>query len=187
VLKLQKNFKMEKKGLWGSDQFCDEVKIPEERLAVLIGSGGKVRRKIEKELNVKIWIDSEEHNVFVKGEDSLKILIACNIVRAIGRGFSPENALLLLKDDVCFEVVDVTEFSGKSKKKLYRFRSRLIGTEGKCRETIENYANVHVSIYGKTVGIIGKVDDVAVAKRAVVDLLKGAPHGRVYKRVREKS
>ena len=80
----------------------------------------------------------------------------------------------------------MSTFAGKSKDKLRRIKSRLIGTRGKCRKFIENMCEVHISIYGKTVGIIGKIENVQIARLAVQDILAGAPHGPVYKTLEEK-
>ena len=37
-----------------------------------------------------------------------------------------------------------------------------------------------ISIYGKTVGIIGPLDSLLDAKKAVESLLSGSPHAHVY-------
>ena len=46
---------------------------------------------------------------------------------------------------------------------------------------IETLSDAYISVYGKTVGIISRIEDGGLAKRAVEKLLKGAPHGNVYK------
>ena len=46
---------------------------------------------------------------------------------------------------------------------------------------LESLTDSHISIYGKTVAIIGGVTDVIVAKQAIEKLLKGSPHGNVYR------
>ena len=65
-------------------------------------------------------------------------------------------------------------------------KSRLIGEKGRCRKTIEDIADVKLSIFGKTVGIIGKIENVHLARIAVQDILRGAPHGPVYKKLEER-
>ena len=60
-------------------------------------------------------------------------------------------------------------------------KGRLIGTEGKARKTIETLTDCYISVYGKTVAIIGEVRDVSLARSAVEGLLRGAPHGNIYK------
>ena len=54
-------------------------------------------------------------------------------------------------------------------------------TEGKARRTIETLTDCYVSIYGRTVAIIGNVENVTIARRAVEGLLRGSKHGNIYK------
>src|SRR3989338_5486832 len=106
-------------------EFSYEIKIPKDRVAVLVGVKGSVKRKIEKALDISMEIDSKEGDVFIEGDDSLKLLTAQNIVKAIGRGFNPEFALDLLDEDTYLEILDITEFTGDSKSNLSRVKSRI--------------------------------------------------------------
>lgn len=156
-----------------------ELIIPKRRVGVLIGIKGKTKKKIEKLTKTRLCI-SKEGDVEISGE-SMDCFICEKIVKAIGRGFNPEIALKLIDENYVFEMVNIIDFSGKSKKKLMRIKSRLIGTGGKARKTIERLTNTNISIYGKTVSIIGKYEDVVEAKEGAEYLLEGAPHGNVYK------
>ena len=158
----------------------EEVKIPKERIAVLIGEKGKDKQSIQQKTKTRIHIDSDDGDVIIEGEDSLKTLQARDIVKAVGRGFNPKVALKLLREDFVLDLVNIHEFSGKSKKAEERLKSRIIGTNGKARKTIEGMPNTKLSVYGKTVGIIGKEGDVILARRGIEMILNGAPHGNAY-------
>ncbi len=162
-----------------------EIKIPKARIAVVVGVDGKTKRKIEEKTNTKLKVNSKEGEVEISGEP-VEIYQAEHILKAIGRGFNPEVALTLVDEENCFDLIDIKHYSGSSEKKFSRMKSRLIGTRGKCRKTIEQIAKVRLSIYGKTVGIIGHVEDVHLARIAILDILKGAPHGPVYKKLEER-
>lgn len=166
--------------------FDYEVKIPKDRIAVLIGKKGLVKNKIQRLTKTKLIIDSWEGNVTVESEDSFAAYSTTLIVKAIGRGFNPNIALLLNREDYSMEIVDITEFAGKSKKKMRRIKARIIGTKGKAWKMIEKLTGCYLSVYGKTVSIIGLVEEVALAKQAVEDLLKGAPYSNVYKFIQDK-
>jgi len=161
-------------------EFSYEVKIPKDRIAVLIGIKGKIKKKIEDSLNIKMIIDSKEGDVVLKGDDSLILLTAQSIVKAIGRGFNPDIALELLNEDGYFEIVDFGVFAGDFKSGLIRLRSRIIGTDGKARKTIEKLTDTHSVIYGKTIGIIGNYEEVELARKAFESLLSGSRHSTVY-------
>ena len=161
-------------------EFIYELKIPKERIAVLIGPKGNTRKKIEKKLHIRLQIDSQEGDVQLSGDDSLDLLTGQNIVKAIGRGINPEKALDLLEEDVVMETIDVGEYTKDSKKKLIRIRGRVIGTEGKSRRYIEELTDTHISVYGKTITIIGSYELVALARKALESLLAGNRHATVY-------
>ena len=134
--------------------FNYETRIPRERIAILIGTRGSVKRNIQEALSITLHVNSKEGDVTLEGEDSLDLFIGQTIVNAIGRGFNPEVALKLLGQENHFETINIEDYSGSSKEKLIRIRSRAIGTEGKARKTIEELTGTHTVIYGKTISII---------------------------------
>ena len=157
-----------------------EIKIPQERVAVLIGKAGAVKKRLEELGKVSMDIDSKEGDVVIEGE-SLDVYIAIRVIKAIARGFNPDVAEKLFKDTNTFELIEVQEFVRKSRKKQMRLKGRVIGQEGKSREYIESFTETNIVIYGKTIGIIGELERVAMAKQAIEMLLEGSPHGNVYK------
>jgi len=157
-----------------------ELKIPKERVAVLIGKNGEVKNRLEEKGKVSLEIDSKEGDVFIEGE-SIDVFVMVSIVKAIGRGFNPDVAETLFNENNSFEFVDIQDYVGKSKKDQMRLKGRVIGQEGKARKYIEGFTETKMSVYGKTVGIIGQIERVAMAKQAVEMLLEGSPHGNVYK------
>jgi ribosomal RNA assembly protein len=163
----------------------EEFAIPKERVAIAIGEKGNVKKTIEKETKTKVTIDSKNGDVEVSGEDAVKVLNAATIVRAIGRGFSPEHALKLLDDDYYFELVHLPEIVGKNWKALQSKRGRVIGKEGRIREQIEKDTQTFVSVYGKTISVIGKAEQVAKAVEAIHMLLGGAQHQTVLNYLRQ--
>jgi ribosomal RNA assembly protein len=128
----------------------------------------------------RLEIDSGTGEVRIDYPDSLLALKVENIVRAIGRGFSPQRAFRLQDDDVYFELVDVHDYVGKHPRHVQRVAGRVIGTGGKTRRIIEDMTQTHLSIYGHTIGIIGALEDVATAKKALDMILGGSPHASVY-------
>lgn len=165
--------------------YTHEMRIPKDRVAVLVGKAGSVKKKIQSKLKVKLIIDSREGDVIIQGEDNLNLYDAKNVIKAIGRGFNPETAIKLLKEGYVFELIEITEYSGKSKKDMLRLKGRVIGSEGKSRKIIEATTNTSISVYGKTIGIIGKAENCNVARKALESLLTGAPHGPIYKWLEE--
>ena len=154
----------------------DIVRIPEERKAVLIGKKGEIKKRIESETHTEIAVDDA---VQISGEP-LNVMKAKKIVTAIARGFNPDVAFLLLSDEYTLHIISL---SGESKATRKRLLGRVIGRKGQAKRIIEDYTDTHIAVYGKTVAIIGKFDDVQVAARAVDELLAGRSHGYVFKRL----
>ena len=162
------------------------VRIPKERIGVVIGRKGETKRRIEEATKTKIEVDSKTGEVFItsteKTDDPLAVWKARDIVLAIGRGFSPERAFRLLNEGEVLEVVDLTDVVvGNEKNALPRVRGRIIGRKGRTREIIEEMSGADISVYGKTVAIIGNPIQVQIAKTAIEKLAKGSPHGTVYR------
>lgn len=167
------------------EQFSYELKIPKDRVAVLIGRDGETKDDLEKTTGTSIQVDSKEGDVAVMGSDSLEIFTVREVVRAIGRGFNPAVARQLLKQDYSLEVISMNDHV-RSKNNLVRVKGRIIGRNGKARETIQNLTETDIVVYGKSVAIVGRYDHVEVARRAVDSLLSGSPHSHVYKWLEKK-
>jgi len=161
------------------------IRIPKSRVAVLIGKKGAVKRQLETQTKTRIKVDSQEGDVFVEGGDPVNLLAVKDFITSVGRGFNPELAQLLLKHDYCLEVIDIANFV-RGKSHLKRIKGRVIGQEGKARRIIEELTNCHLSIFGKTISIIGPVEYSLVARRAIEMLLRGSPHSNVYRMLERK-
>ena len=75
------------------------IRIPTDRIGALIGKSGNTKKLIEKKCSVSLDIDSEGGEVMIttkKLTEDIEPFKAVEIVSAIGRGFSPENAMRLL-------------------------------------------------------------------------------------------
>lgn len=170
-----------------NEEYFFSLRIPKLRIGVLIGKAGSEKRLIEKITNSRLDINSEEGIVNIFNKDSLILYSTKEVIKAVGRGFNPKVALLLLKDEYINEILNLRDFINKSKKHtLIRIRGRLIGEKGKSRKTIEDLTETNISIYGKTVSIIGKVESVSLAREAVIKLIEGSPHSNVFKFLEKK-
>ena len=99
------------------------IRIPNDRIGALIGKSGNVKSSIEKSCFVSIDIDGDNGEVFIKSVgdvEKMQPFKAMEIVSAIGRGFSPENAMTLLEGENTLHVIDLREFAGKSNANVER-------------------------------------------------------------------
>jgi ribosomal RNA assembly protein len=160
------------------------VRVPKERVAVLIGKSGEEKKKLEELLKVKLSVDSETGEVMVKAEaadlEEVDPFKAMEIVDAIGKGFSPERARRILKEGETFTVLDLRESSGKSRSSMERIKGRIIGEQGKARRVIEELTGASISVYGHYVSIISDETHAKLASDAITMLAGGSEHRTVY-------
>jgi len=154
------------------------IRIPEQRKPVLIGKEGSVKKELELKTKTKITISED---IRIEG-DSIDIIKAKEIIKAIGRGFSPERAFFLLNDDYQLYIISLGK---ETKNTIKRVLARVIGKRGSARKKIEERTGVWVSVYGKTVSILGKAEDLNNARKAIENLLSGRSHSYVYTRLKK--
>jgi ribosomal RNA assembly protein len=162
------------------------IKIPKERVGVVIGPEGRTKKSIEDRLSVELQIDSEsgDVNILMKegATDPSLLFNAKDVVTALGRGFSPEHAFRLIRDEqAVLDIVDLRAVFGKSEADIKRVKGRIIGMNGKTRRIVEELTDTNVAVYGHTVAIIGTMDQLQIAREAIEMLIKGSMHGTVYR------
>lgn len=162
------------------------IRIPKERVGVLIGPEGRTKKTIEEKLAVVLQIESEAGGVTItlteNANDPSTLFKAKDVVTAIGRGFSPEHAFRLIRDDdAMLDMIDLRLIFGKSESDIRRVKGRIIGMDGKTRRIIEELTETSICVYGHTVSIIGNMEQVQAAREAIQMLIDGSSHGTVYR------
>ena len=155
-------------------------------MGVIVGRDGRVRKRVEELTNVKIDVNSEGVVTITAPENTEDPVLAWkarDIIRAMARGFSPKNAFSLIDDDMQLLVISLREVVGSSQNQMKRVAGRIIGENGRTRRVIEQTTETKVTVYGKTVSIIGMSPGLDYARRAIDMLIAGAPHSAVYSRL----
>ena len=101
--------------------FRQSVRVSSDRLGALVGKQGKVKKWLEETCYVSLEIDSDSGEVAIIGGNDLEksdTLKAVQIVSEIARGFSPERAGRLLKEDKILEIIELAIYAGKSKNSM---------------------------------------------------------------------
>lgn len=157
------------------------IKVPKDRIGAIIGPKGSVKQLIESKSGAELNIDSEEGVVeVIPGSEPVGAMRAIEVINAIARGFNPEKTIAMLDDDLLMlEVIDLSRITD-SQKDLLRLKGRIIGKGGKTREITERLIGVKISVYGKTISIIGGPEQNQIAKTSIEMLINGASHGSVY-------
>lgn len=126
-------------------------------------------------------------NLTENNKDPSTLFTSKNIVLAIGRGFSPEQAFRLIRyDNEIFDYIDLRSIFGRSDSDIRRIKGRIIGSTGKTRRLIEELTEVSLVIYGHTIGLIGTFEQVDIARNAIQMIINGSQHTSVYKYLQRK-
>lgn len=170
-----------------SSQF---LRIPLKRIGAVIGLKGANKEIIEGKTQTMIIIDSDTGEVEVRPNKDLKdpvlLIKAREIVRAIGRGFSVEQAIVLCEDDYYLEIIRLKPIIGERNNRIRRVRGRVIGSNGKTKASIEELTGVKLTVTGSTVSIIGTFEQVGDAKESILDIINGAEIAAVLGRLEDK-
>ena len=164
-------------------RFRQTVRVPSDRIGALLGKGGKTKKWLEETFKIRLIVDSHTGEATIESlTDTLETdtLKAIEVVNAIARGFSQGRAARLKLDDTILSIMDLRSYQGKSSNSLTRVRGRLIGESGRARRVIEELTRAEVSVYGHTIAIIGRIDEVKLAEDALDILASGGPHRVAY-------
>lgn len=151
------------------------VRIPKKRISL---ADGDTRKRIESSTKTTI-LATPAGEVEITGEIE-GVMTAEQVVRAIGRGFDPEKAFLLLDER---NQLQTFSLEGETEKTIKRLMGRVIGKQGKAKKNIERLSGASISVLGKTVSVIGKDEGLSMASSAVEDLLRGRTHAFIYGRL----
>ena len=167
------------------------IRIPKDRIGILVGPEGKTKNYIENRLKIKLEIDSQDGGITLiltdEQNDPSMLLRAKDLITAIGRGFAPEAAFRLIRnEDDVFDLIDLRLIFGRAESDIKRIKGRIIGSEGKTRRLIEELTEADVTVYGHTVGIIGTYEEANVARNAIQMIIDGSEHKTVYKYLQRK-
>ncbi len=135
----------------------------------------KAIRKIESKAKVRMTV--KKNNVTVRGNE-LNEFVVGEILRAIDFGFDPEDAMYLLNEDFVLEFVNIKNHTRR--RNLEEVRSRVIGTDGRAKRTIEELTGANIVINENMVGLIVNTEHLDSAVQGIISLIQGSKHGNVF-------
>jgi KH domain-containing protein len=135
----------------------------------------KNKKKLSEALEVKITNRGKE--VYIEGNPEDEYT-AEKVIDAINFGFAIENALLIKKQDLIFEIMNLKEHT--TKKDFSRIRARIIGKSGKTLKTLCNLTSCFIEIKDNHIGIIGHPESIQCAQESIISIIKGSKQSNVY-------
>lgn len=121
--------------------------------------------------NRGVSIKMEGRKVIIEG-DPIEIMLTKEVIIAFNRGFEEGYAELLFDPEYSLHVIDVSSYSS-NKERIKKLEGRVIGKGGSIKSKIEKMTNTKISVFGKTISIIGSYDEVDKARRIIDSILRG--------------
>jgi ribosomal RNA assembly protein len=150
----------------------------EEIFIESLGKIRKLKRRIEKSLNVKLTLTKDKVNVESEKGDAFSEYIGGKILESLDLGFDFKKAMQLKDEEFMLEKISIKRFARPTR--LRQILGRIIGKKGKAIKTLSLLTDCSIAVSDYTVALIGRTEDVDVALLAVMKLIRGAPHAKVY-------
>ena len=135
----------------------------------------KNKKRLEAKLKVKI--SNRGREVYIEGKP-VDEYIAGMVIDALNFGFDFKLAILIKEEDFVFEIIHIKDYTKRHD--LHRVRARLIGKQGKTKNTISVLTNCFFEIQDNEVGIIGDPEFIENAQQGVISIIQGSKQGNVY-------
>ncbi|MBU0894165.1 MAG: hypothetical protein KKF48_01185 [Nanoarchaeota archaeon] len=138
----------------------------------------KNKKRLEEELKIKITNRGKEVHISGNPEDEY---IAEKVIDALNLGFPFITAILIKKEDLIFEIINIKNHTKRHD--LKRIRARIIGTKGKTLKTLCNLTRCYFELKDNEVGIIGNPEYIKNAQEAIISLIQGTKQSNIYSRL----
>nr|CAH7737183.1 unnamed protein product [Callosobruchus chinensis] len=166
-----------------------KISVPAHRYSPLKENWLKIFTPIVEHLQLQIKFNLKTRTVEIKTCEATKdignLQKAADFVKAFIYGFEVEDALALLRlDDLfveTFEIKDVKTLKGDHQSRAI---GRLAGKGGRTKFTIENVTKTRIVLADSKIHILGSYQNIALARRAVCNLILGSPPSKVYGQLR---
>jgi KH domain-containing protein len=145
---------------------------------ILIEHFNKIKKcipLIEKKLPVKLTYSGKK--IMIKGEE-LNEFLAEEIVKAIDFGFDIDDVFLLLNPDFVLHFINIKDHTVK--KNFTEIRSRVIGTNGRAKGTIQDLTGSIIVLHENQVGILVDSDHLDSVVQAITSLIRGSKHANIF-------
>eukprot|EP00088_Acartia_fossae_P045077 TRINITY_DN4819_c0_g1_i7.p1 TRINITY_DN4819_c0_g1~~TRINITY_DN4819_c0_g1_i7.p1 ORF type:complete len:246 (+),score=50.78 TRINITY_DN4819_c0_g1_i7:53-790(+) len=162
-----------------------KVPVPRHRYSPLKENWLKIFEPIVEYLKLQVRFNLKTRSVEIRTckdtVDIQNLQKAADFVRAFILGFEVEDALALVRlDDIFLDSFQVTDVKMLKGDHLARAVGRVAGKGGTTKYTVENVTKTRIVLADSKIHILGSYQNIAIARRAICNLIMGSPPNKVY-------
>ncbi|HEV8289529.1 MAG TPA: hypothetical protein VGQ00_01075 [Candidatus Norongarragalinales archaeon] len=152
------------------------LQVPRERRSRL---KPQVLKDLAKRADVKTMFDADQLEI-ENDEKPENEWVAEQVALALIHGFPPAKAWKLFNDEFYMETMDLGQIMRRKEKAITRQKGRIIGAQGLAKAKLEDLSDCAIAVDGDNVYLLGRFEDLKLAKEAITRLLEGINHNTVF-------
>ncbi len=132
--------------------------------------------RLQKELKIEVQIKGKQASI--EG-NPINEYEAHLVLGAMAFGFSAKKALQLKDPEIIFRKLHIKDYTRR--KNLKEVISRLVGTKGKTKKTLEEISSSSIIIKDTEIGVIAPAELIEETTTAIINLIRGSKQSNVYR------
>ncbi|ELA42916.1 uncharacterized protein VICG_00231 [Vittaforma corneae ATCC 50505] len=165
------------------------IPVPESRVRVLKQEWMKIYTPIVQLGKLQIRFNPKTKHVEIRTCPSTADLCylerSMTYIQAVLDGFKPEDAVAIMKfKDVFTESFHIQDIRKLKSSHLSRAIGRIIGRDGRIKESIENFSRCKFILRDERVSLLGCEENIKIAKDAIGRLVQGSEPASIFNRLR---
>ncbi|EUB59823.1 RNA-binding protein pno1 [Echinococcus granulosus] len=171
------------------------VLVPQNRRGPLKEQWKSIAEILTKQLKLMVCVRTPKKTwrVMLRNSpetaDAQHLQRGVDFVSAFVKGFSIQDALAIVRIDgiyvESFHIADVRQrLRGDH---MARAVGRICGANGRIRLAIENATRTRIIVADQTIHILGSNERIAVARKAICNLIIGSPPNKVFGRIQNQT
>ncbi|KAI5192244.1 RNA-binding protein PNO1 [Nematocida minor] len=160
------------------------VQVPSRKMKIIKEEWMKIYTPVVMQCKLQIRMNLTTKSIDIRTckETLTPVAIqrAEEFITAVTLGFSPEDALSILRDDTlyvnCFSLEDVRIIKNSH---IGRAIGRIAGRKGKIKNNLEIISHTRIVVEDKSIRVLGTAENIALARTAISKLIMGSQPAKV--------
>ncbi|VDD82464.1 unnamed protein product [Mesocestoides corti] len=171
------------------------ILVPQNRRSPLKDSWKTIAEILTKQLKLMVCVKTSKRHWKVmlrtspETTDAQHLHKGVDFVSAFIKGFTVQDALAIVRiDGIYVESFHISDVRQRLRgDHMARAVGRICGANGRVRLSIENATRTRIVVADQTIHILGSNERIAVARKAICNLIIGSPPNKIFGRVQNQA